>query len=311
MSALGGPALGVWGNSGMGVITGTLRAIDAWLPGARRLLVPPTLYFETRNLLPRLNRLLPQLDDDELRLGDIYYLDSVTNDDRFPLLERGKLHPIQLMVFDTTCYDAASPLIARVVERCRAERVPLFLLRSHMKLDLLGTEYARLGSAVLWLPPRPSPVLVKMAKKLRRALNDELALAGAMPTPLSFWPVARDARLRSLTARRNARMVEAQARATDALRPLAEELTAPHHGCFFMVPTRRRHSAQPRQMSEVAARLNAGGIEARTAASFGYDLVGVTVLNLPGAPVLRISLPDLPDVEVDRAVELLADYFKT
>ena len=309
LDARGGLSVGVWGGSGMGTITAALRALDAWVPSPRRLLYPRDAYFETRNVLPRLEQLLPNDDDDELRLGDFFYLDSVTTGDRFPLLERGPIHALQMLIFDTTCYDAGSPLIARVVDKCLAHRVPLLLLRSHLKLDVLATEYARLGSAVLWLPPRPSRVHIKLARALRRQMIEELSLAGAMPHPSAFWPLATDPRARALNQRRNQRMAEAQARAAQLLgaRLPSLELTRPHHGCFFTVlPRPSTEQAVHAQMRALVAELSAAGVEARVAPSFGYDLTGVTVLNLAGGARLRIAVPDLADEDLDRLVEITA-----
>jgi hypothetical protein len=309
LDARGGLSVGVWGGSGMGTITAALRALDAWVPSPRRLLYPRDAYFETKNVLPRLEQLLPNDDDDELRLGDFFYLDSVTAEDRFRLLERGPIHALQMLLFDTTCYDAGSPLIARVVDKCVAFRVPLLLLRSHLKLDVLATEHARLGSAVLWLPPRPSRVHIKLARALRRQMIEELSLAGAMPQPTAFWPLAADARARSLNQRRNQRMVEAQARAGElfAARLPALELVRPHHGCFLTLrPQPSTEQAVLAQMRALTEEWSAAGLEARVAPSFGYDLIGVTVLNLAGGARLRIAVPDLPDEDIDRLVEIAA-----
>jgi hypothetical protein len=307
LDARGGLSVGVWGGSGMGTITAALRAVDAWVPSPRRLLYPRDAYFETRNVLPRLERLLPNDDDDELRLGDFFYLDSVTAEDRFRLLSRGPIHALQLLFFDTTCYDAGSPMIGRVLDKCLAHRVPLLLLRSHLKLDVLATEYARLGSAVLWLPPRPARVHIKLARALRRQIIEELSLAGAMPQPPAFWPLYADARARALNQRRNQRMVEAQVRAGAELaaRLPALEVGRPHHGCFLTIlPRPSTEQAVHAQMRALVSEWNEAGLEARVAPSFGYDLIGVTVLNLAGGARLRIAVPDLADDDIDRLVEI-------
>jgi hypothetical protein len=302
----GGLSVGLYAGSGMGVISASLRAIDGWLKSPRRLLVPPDLYFETRKLLPRLQQLLPSGLEDELNVGDLYYLDSVTDADHFSDFARRPIELLQLVLFDTTCYDAGSPRIARAIERCAEARVPLLLLRSHMKLDQLGCEHARLGSAVLWLPPRPSRTLVKLARALRLAIFEELTLAGAMATPASFWPL-EGAKLRELTARRVERMVAAQKRAAAGLRERGVEIVEPHHGCFlWLFPRTRPLFAAHELRRDLVSRLRAAGIDAATASSFGYDFTALTSLALPAGPAIRIAIADLPDVEVDRIVEIVA-----
>jgi hypothetical protein len=298
----GGISLGVWGGSGMGVITAALRVLDARLERPRRFLLSQEAYFETHKVTLGFRQLLVNDDDDRFLPGDHFYLDSVTSQDRFPLLIGQPLAPLELVLFDTTCYDRASPLIDRVVARCRAEGVPLLLLRSHLKLDCLATEYARLGSAVLLLPPRPTPAVVALARTLRSDLRDELALAGAMPTPAAFWPLAADPRARRLDAARIARMVAAQARAAAALEGGLRRvrLEAPHHGCFLLIkPFPVRRHAWRRALAELAAHLRAGGIEAGYLPSFGYDVAAVTCFEEVTGGTLRLAVPDLPDDAVD------------
>lgn len=303
----GGISLGVWAASGMGVITATLRTLHDTLRAPRRILFADDAYFETRKLLSRLERFLPNADDDALLPGDFFYLDSVTDADHFPrLAAHASLAALQLVLFDTTCYDVGSPLIDRVVARCRAENVPLLCLRSHLKIDCLATEYARLGSAALLLPPRPSRTLVAFAQTLRFGIFYELATAGAMANPTAFLPFAQDPSFRALNARRNARMVEATAYLDERLSArLGTQVIVPHHGCYLIL--RRSNPTEHRAadlLATLVTKLSAAGLEARPAPSFGYDLVGLTLLRRQGM-LVRIAVPDLPDDDLDRLAEII------
>jgi hypothetical protein len=302
-----GPAFGLWGGSGMGTITALLRALDFGSGRPRRLLYPEDVYFEVRAVLPLLNNLLPNTDDDAFLDGDVFLLDSVTAEDHFPLLQK-PLQPLHLVLFDTTCYDAGSALIDRVIARCCDERVPLVLLRSHLKLDCMGTEYARLGSAVFWLPPKPSPSLVARLRILHNHFFDELRRAGATALPTALWPLAGDAEFRRLNSERNRGMVAAQLRAGAALssRLPRMRITTPHHGCFLMFePPRNREHQLIADRAQLVARLRAAGIPAVFAPSFGYDIVAMTLLQQK----IRVAIPDLPDEAVDRLVDVVAGYW--
>ncbi|MBR2140950.1 MAG: hypothetical protein IJ853_01170 [Rickettsiales bacterium] len=52
------------------------------------------------------------------------------------------------MVMDTSCIDCSSQYIVDIVNYCNEKNMPLFLVRSHMKLDCFGLEINRLGSLV-------------------------------------------------------------------------------------------------------------------------------------------------------------------
>jgi hypothetical protein len=174
-----------------------------------------------------------------------------------------------------------------------------------LKLDLLATEYSRLGSALFWLPRRPPRATLAMVRALRDEMLTQLMLAGALATAPSLWPLARDPRLRALNTRRTARMVEAQARAT---RGLAERLpdmkvVSPHHGCFLCLHP--RGGDMFRDADLLAERLRAAGIEAKVAPSFGYDFVALTPLI---GNILRLAIADLPDDDVDRLVGVVGEF---
>ena len=67
-----------------------------------------------------------------------------------------------MIVFDTTCLSSYSGRVRRVVTWARRAKTPVILVRSHTKLNSLGIEYGRLGSAMfLSFPDMPA---VKTAK---------------------------------------------------------------------------------------------------------------------------------------------------
>src|SRR5204863_9544694 len=84
----------------------------------------------------------------------ILLLDSCTTAGAFERALTSVQPRLDLIVFDTTCFSSGSGRILRALSWARTAAVPIVLLRSHTKLDSLGVEYGRLGSAVFVPCPR-------------------------------------------------------------------------------------------------------------------------------------------------------------
>ncbi len=95
---------------------------------------------------------------------------------------------IRLVVFDTTTYSLSSPRISEVLNLALDHDIPCALLRSHLKLDSLGMEYAGLGS--LCLVYRNSSNLVDF---ILEKLPNTLCLMGGYATPEHIYPFYLDA----------------------------------------------------------------------------------------------------------------------
>jgi hypothetical protein len=111
---------------------------------------------------------------------------------------------LDLLVFDTTCFAGRSGRIRRVLRWARRYGIPLVLVRSHNKLDSLGAEYGRLGSAVFvqgnehqqW---RAGGVeWARLSFETRNAVR----LLGGAALPAHFPPFAGSAAYWALTQRR-------------------------------------------------------------------------------------------------------------
>jgi hypothetical protein len=290
-------AFTLYTGSGMAAITATLETLDTLVPGSLSLAVDG--YFETLRMAGRLQNLRGAVE----KPGNVLYLDSVTADER-PVALAG----VELVLFDTTCYDAESPRIAAAVEACRAAHIPCILLRSHLKLDCLGTEFGRLGSIVVVLT---DGLQAPLMKKLRAGILDRLSLWGAHFSPDAVFPLMEAAR--PLTRLRNQAMVAANlaARRIDCA---PTGITVQHHGCFFTLrPVYDTIWACGRYQARLISALNAAGLPARDLPSFGYDLIAVALLRAPWKrqASIRVALPDWPPELVERALEVIGEETST
>src|SRR5262249_34693026 len=95
---------------------------------------------------------------------------------------------LALIVCDTTCSAPQSGRIRRVTAFARRTRTPLVLVRSHIKLDSLGVEFGRLGSALFLTFPEVPLTKIRCLRQLARDLREVIRLTGAAALPGHFCP---------------------------------------------------------------------------------------------------------------------------
>ena len=141
--------------SGMAAISSLFLASRLIFPKAH-ILVLPGSYGETLELVDRFlpsYRLVPLAlplpkSFDQEDAPKILLLDSCISAGAFEAMLRRDGSAFDLLVFDTTCFSGNSGRVRRVLRWARRCGVPVAMVRSHNKLDTLGAEYGRLGSAV-------------------------------------------------------------------------------------------------------------------------------------------------------------------
>ncbi len=152
---LGCTSEAIYTASGMAAISALLLASAPVLAGGE-VLVLPGAYGETLELIERLVpnlRLVTlglPLSDAFARAGvpRILLLDSCASAGAFEAVLRCDGSALDLLVFDTTCFAGRSGRIRCVLRWAQRCKIPVVMVRSHNKLDSLGAEYRRLGSAV-------------------------------------------------------------------------------------------------------------------------------------------------------------------
>jgi len=315
-----------YASSGMGAITSLLLALDRAPVGANHLVGRRDLYFETQHVLRDLTSIDYVAVDPEGDLpaaaraldGHVTVLvDSITARDDCDLFERLEPGTVDLLLFDTTCYEVGSERIERAVRAAVRLDVPLVLLRSHVKIDFLGVEYGRLGSAVFLVTPMCTRETLHLFRALQQVCQRVMRLTGAAAVPLHLNPFLADPEFRAHNCARIARMVENNQRATG--RVAAGLADAPihvsryHHGLFFtlgLLPEGEEAMAQViGHIRDLVDALRGQGLSVRYANSFGFDFAAVThyrdVRRLEG---IRVALPDHPTPLVDRLCEALVAW---
>lgn len=322
--AFGEPARNdtIYTASGMSALSALLLGAGTVMPSAEILIMPGS-YGETVELIESYCRHLQPVHlagpaTPLMRPAvrpRILLLDSCATAEAFENILR--LAPkLDLVVFDTTCFSSGSRRIARVLRWARRGGFPVVLVRSHTKLDSLGLEYGRLGSAVF--VDAKSPVVDRNRDRLN-ALSSEMRkavrLLGGAALPAHFPPYVGSRLYRALTDRRIAAMLRNSRRTS---RYFADRLGPASHAHFAhalyltLEPGRPVDEAGARNLAEELSRdLSASGLLLRHAGSFGFDF-GATEWfhdSITDRYLVRIAVPDLPTALWDEVAGAIAQWW--
>jgi hypothetical protein len=218
---------------------------------------------------------------------------------------------LDLIVFDTTCFAAPSGRIRRVLRWADCWKIPVVLVRSHTKLDSLGVEYGRLGSAV-FITAAKHEGLKQLASEMRNAVR----LFGGAALPAHFPPYVGAKAYRALTGRRIAAILRNSRRTARYFASALPGSTAElhfAHGLYVTLASDRlvdeqqaRHTA-----AELAGDLGKAGLPLRHAGSFGFDFAAAEWFfhNIGNRYAVRIAVADLPTAIWDQVAHAVAEWW--
>lgn len=299
----------IYTASGMAALSAVLVA-SAQIVEKADILVLPGSYGETlelvRGFVPHL-----RLEALKLPLGDafapaslprILLLDSCSLAGAFEAALRCDGSGLDLLVFDTTCFAGRSGRIKRVLRWARRYGIPLVLVRSHNKLDSLGAEYGRLGSAVFVHGTEDQQRVGRLDwTRLASDTRNAVRLLGGAALPAHFPPFAGSAAYWALTKRRVAAILRngrSSARYFAATLPaLAAELHFAHGLYVTLRGKRALDEATARQAAEdMSGELRRDGFPIRHAGSFGFDFAATEWFHdaTTDQYSVRVAVSDLP-----------------
>lgn len=247
----------------------------------------------------------------------ILLLDSCVSAGAFEALLKCAQLRLDLIVFDTTCFSSGSGRIRRALSWARSAAIPIVLLRSHTKLDSLGIEYGRLGSAVFVHWPRASGAKRQFLQTLLAETRNAVRLFGGAALPAHFPPYVGAPVYRSLTHKRIAAMLRNNRRTTrdfsTALAGLCAELHFAHGLYVTLAPAGTLDENKARDVvAELCADLGRRGLALRHAGSFGFDFGAAewSKDRIRDRYVVRIAAADLPTSLWDEVIAAVAAWWK-
>jgi hypothetical protein len=245
----------------------------------------------------------------------ILLLDSCASAGAFEAILKCARPQLDLIVFDTTCFSSGSGRIARALGWAQSATIPIVLLRSHTKLDSLGVEYGRLGSAVFAHCPHANGAKQQFLQALLTETRNAVRLFGGAALPAHFPPYVGASAYRSLTNKRVAAMLRNNQRTTRyfsaALAGLYAELHFAH-GLYVTLAAGTLDENKAREVvSELCADLRRRGLPLRHAGSFGFDFGAAewSKDRLRDRYVVRIAAADLPTSLWDEVIAAVAAWW--
>ena len=220
-----------------------------------------------------------------------------------------------LVVFDTTGFSAQSRRISRSLSWARRARTPVVLVRSHTKLDSLGIEYGRLGSAMFLAFPDVSLAKVTRWRRTASRTRELVRLLGSAALPAQFCPFIGSPAYWKLSSRRSAAMLR---NGLSVVRILTQRFGGAAvrryaHGMFAaLVPPSSWSEREAAGEAELlAASLARGGLPVRHAGSFGFDFVAIEGFFDTDANqhLLRVAMADLASPICARVTDGILDWW--
>jgi len=314
----------VYTASGMAAISALLLASRQLIDKADILILPGS-YGETQELIEgharhlRLITLKRSLEEAIVatRSPRIVLLDSCAPAGAFEAMLRSMGAAVDLLIFDTSCLSGGSGRIRRVLNWARKSDVPAVMVRSHTKLDSLGAEYGRLGSAVFvgWEENAPWAARSKFMN-LPAETRSAVRLLGGAAVPAHFPPYIGTPAYRELTNRRMAAILRNSRRASRYFRSALPGLTAElrfAHGLYVALKSTHPldEATARRAAAAMSDELGRAGLPIRHAGSFGFDFAATEWFHnvTTDQYSIRVAVPDLPTPLWDDLTEAIAGWW--
>jgi hypothetical protein len=314
----------IYTSSGMAAISAMLLASMRVMSGAE-ILVLAGSYGETLELIEtharqlRLIRLKSSLGELATCTGRLRILlfDSCMPNAAFEATLHCTRPRLDLIIFDTTCFSCGSGRIRRVLNWARRWEIPIVLVRSHTKLDSLGLEYGRLGSAAFVASEgRAAAAKQQWLQELASEMRNAVRLFGGAAVPAHFPPYVGTETYRALTNKRVAAILRNSRRSA---RYFASAIPGSRveshfaHGLYVtLAPKRTLDEKQTKQIAaDLCDDLGKAGLPLRHAGSFGFDF-GATEWfrdTIRNRYVVRIAVPDLPTPLWDQVAQAVVQWW--
>lgn len=271
-------------NCGMSAIASLLTSLICYNDVKVDLMYSET-YFETIKLISNLTKNIEYT-------SNALYIDSIASDFSFDI-SNDILLKYDYIIIDTTCYlsNKYTHFIKRIVNELNR---PCFLVRSHTKLDMAGTEFSHLGSITfLYNSSINSALLEKIIEDSKHIIG----VIGACSSPEKFPQFMIDKRFMELNKKRLIRIEKNAKYMSTIFGENGIELTLPNHKQFCLYNFSNKNLDLSIMKDKIINFCKENqGIGIYHAVSFGFDFIALDGYeNFKDKQFkIRISMCDFP-----------------
>ena len=287
-------------NCGMSAIAALLNTLICYNNIKVDLMYSET-YFETIKLISNLTK-----NTDYIRKA--LYIDSIASDFSFNISDE-ILDRYDYIIIDTTCYLSSKykNFLNRIVNELNK---PCIFVRSHTKLDMVGTEYSHMGSVTFLYN---TLIYVEGLAKIMDDCRHMIGVIGACLPPEKFPQFMIDKTIMQLNQNRLSRIEENAEYMVSLFRENGVDLKLPNHKQFCLYDFCNKNLELSIMKEKIINFCKENyDIGIYHAVSFGFDFIaldGYENFNDKQFKI-RISICDFPKDLIEKISYKIIDFIK-
>ena len=289
----------IYFNSGMSAITALVESLFEMQK--IKIKYSDQIYFETYKILQAKNRIKKKY---FFAFHDVIEPDFKIENINKDIIDKKCLG----IIIDTTCL--TETLLEDLVQSCINHNKLVFLVKSFTKLEMLATEYSRIGSLTLIASKQLDKQLTSVYKDLYVGIMQKNINYSCCPSPIDFPPFWDEDEFFNLNALRISKIKTNNSLVYESLKNAQKfAVVKPNHKLFLLIYPKNNFSRERliEICKDVAARLSKK-FNVKYCGSFGFDFIALdTYVNISdNKETIRLSLNDYDEKVVENfAVEFL------
>lgn len=275
-------------NSGMSAITALIESVLS----IKKVCIKYSdqIYFETYKLLQSIKN----------RKGKYFFAFYDTIDPEFNIENISKQiynNKCIGIILDTTCLTETK--IEGMIQECIEQNKLVFLVKSFTKLDMLATEYSRIGCLTMFASHQLTKSMMQIYKNLYVNIKQKNINYNCCPSPFEFPPFWDDDEFFNLNNIRIKKIKNNNCLVYEYLKQSQNfAIIKPNHQLFLLIYPKNNYERNQlvHICKEIASRLN-NKFDIKYCGSFGFDFIALdTYVNISdNKETIRLSLNDYDD----------------
>lgn len=290
------PSLYIFTNCGMSSIYSILSALN--LTGKFSMEFNDDIYFETYKLIMQKNFYnISRYKYNKICFSTrILFLDTISIEDTVKNLNLKNITGYFAVIIDTTCFFTEG--FKKIIDYIISKGVVCILLRSHTKLDMLSTEFSKLGSVLYILPQELPSNRFDTLKNIIHNTKQTLAAIGGFAYPEDIPPFWSSKDFFNLNKARVSRIKRNHVTISNILMSSLKnaEVVLPDHQTFLLICSRKKYSKDElkQKLYSIIKEKKLSNIPIYFAGGFGFDFISLDTYYdvIRNENLIRISIPD-------------------